>query len=146
MRQSDDFTGRLESGGSEESNVRERGNANNEVNRRAFLGMGSLGAAAAFAALGGVTPARGSNNGDRFDVEEVSIAELQAAMASGKLTAGGLVEAYLARIEKLDQGGPEVNSVLELNPDALAIARALDAERRMKGPRGPLHGIPVFVK
>jgi hypothetical protein len=93
MPQSPDFTGRLESGGSEESNGKERGNANNKVNRRAFLGMGSLGAAAALAAWGGITPARGSKNGDRFDVEEVSIAELQAAMASGKVTAGGLVEA-----------------------------------------------------
>lgn len=90
MPQNHDLPGRLDGGGSEENSSQERGNANNEVNRRAFLGMGSLGATAVFAALGGVRAARGSNDGDRFDVEEVSIAELQAAMASGKVTAGVL--------------------------------------------------------
>jgi amidase len=67
-------------------------------------------------------------------------------MSTGRLTAVGLVQKYLARIEKLDQHGPEVNSVLELNPDALAIARVLDDERRTIGLRGPLHGIPVLLK
>jgi amidase len=146
MPQDDQLPDRVENNGSEKSNVNAAGSPSKDVNRRAFLGMSSLGAATTFAALGAIPSARRSNEGDPYDVEEVSIAELQAAMASGKLTAEGLVRAYLARIEKLDQAGPEVSSVLELNPDALAIARGLDAERRARGPRGPLHGIPVFVK
>src|SRR3989441_6248257 len=69
-------------------------------------------------------------------------------MSSGRLTARELAEFYLERIEELDQdkNGPRVNSILEINPDALAIAGARDAERRARGPRGPLHGIPVLLK
>jgi amidase len=77
---------------------------------------------------------------------EATIAELQAGMASGKLTALALVQQYKARINAIDRHGPKVNSVLELNPDAEAIAAALDEERRKKGPRGPLHGIPLLLK
>jgi amidase len=79
----------------------------------------------------------------RFAWEEATIADLQAAMTSGKLTSRALTEAYLARIREVD---PKLKSVLEVNPDALAIADALDAERKTKGPRGPLHGVPVLVK
>ncbi|HEY6104483.1 MAG TPA: amidase family protein, partial [Anaeromyxobacteraceae bacterium] len=78
-----------------------------------------------------------------LQVEEATLAELQAGMAAGRFTARQLAEAYLARIAAVD---PQLRSVLEVNPDALAIAGALDAERREKGPRGPLHGIPVLVK
>ncbi len=67
-------------------------------------------------------------------------------MQSGRESAATLTRKYLARIAALDRGGPKLNSVIELNPDALAIARELDAERRAKGPRGPLHGIPVLLK
>ena len=67
-------------------------------------------------------------------------------MAAGELTARRLTEACLARIAALDRQGPELRSVIETNPEALAIADALDAERKAKGPRGPLHGIPVLVK
>jgi amidase len=77
---------------------------------------------------------------------EVTVAELQARMASGELTARALVEQYKARIQAIDRNGPKLNSVLELNPDAEEIAAALDEERRSKGPRGPLHGIPVLLK
>ena len=80
------------------------------------------------------------------DIVEVGIAELQRRMTRGELTARQLVQKYIDRITKLDQSGPTVNSVLEINPDALAIADALDAERRAKGPRGPLHGIPILLK
>jgi amidase len=80
------------------------------------------------------------------DVVEVGIDELQARMARGQLTARQLVLKYVARIVGLDQSGPRVNSVLELNPDLLAIADALDAERAATGPRGPLHGIPILLK
>lgn len=81
-----------------------------------------------------------------FDLEEVTISALQAGMTSGKYTAKGLTTAYLQRIDELDKKGPALRAVLETNPDALAQATALDAERKAKGPRGPLHGIPVLVK
>jgi amidase len=81
------------------------------------------------------------------DLEEATLAELQAGMASGKYTARSITAAYLQRIEALDRKGPGLRSVLETNPDALAQATALDAERKAKGrPRGPLHGIPILVK
>jgi amidase len=81
-----------------------------------------------------------------FQIEEATIAELQAAMQAGRLTARRLVELYLARIAAFDQRGPSLRQVLETNPEATAIADALDAERRARGPRGPLHGIPVLLK
>jgi amidase len=81
-----------------------------------------------------------------FGIEEASISELQSAMQAGQVSARKLVEAYLGRIEALDQRGPALHQVLETNPDALAIADALDTERRSRGPRGPLHGIPLLLK
>ena len=81
-----------------------------------------------------------------FEWEEVTVAQLQAAMKSAKATAASLVKQYLRRIDEVDRSGPAINSIIELNPDALAIARELDKERRVKGPRGPLHGIPVLIK
>lgn len=81
-----------------------------------------------------------------FELEEATIAGLQAGLQSGKYSARGLVTAYLQRIEELDRKGPGLRAVLEANPDALTVAAALDAERKAKGPRGPLHGIPVLVK
>ena len=80
------------------------------------------------------------------ELEEATVAELQQRMTSGQETARSLAEGYLARIAALDRAGPALRSVIELNPDALAIADALDRERREKGPRGPLHGIPVLIK
>lgn len=79
-------------------------------------------------------------------IAEQSVAQLQAAMQRGQHTAQSLVQAYLQRIQQLDRAGPRLNAVIERNPDALAIAKALDAERRLQGPRGPLHGIPVLLK
>ena len=79
-------------------------------------------------------------------LEEATISELQAAMEAGELTSRALVQGYLDRIAKVDRAGPKLNSVIEVNPDALKIARRLDEERRRKGPRGPLHGIPVVLK
>ena len=67
-------------------------------------------------------------------------------MAGGTTTSRKLVEQFLARIDAIDEHGPAINSVIELNPDALAIAEELDAERARSGPRGPLHGIPVLIK
>jgi amidase len=80
------------------------------------------------------------------ELDELTIADLQAAMASGKFTSRSLTEKYLARIEEADRGGPAVNAVIEVNPDALAIAAALDKERKDKRARGPLHGVPVLIK
>ena len=81
-----------------------------------------------------------------LELAESSIADLQAAMSRGNLTSVELVNAYLARIKSIDKSGPKINSIIELNPDAKAIAVELDRERKAKGPRGPLHGIPVLLK
>jgi amidase len=81
-----------------------------------------------------------------FEFDEVTIAALQLGIISGKLTARSIADKYLARIDAVDKHGPAVNSVIELNPDALAMADALDRERQAQGPRGPLHGIPVLIK
>src|SRR6185437_11450307 len=79
-----------------------------------------------------------------FEFEEASISDLQAKMKSGEISAHSLAEAYLARIRELDKTA--VNSVIEVNPEALAIAESLDKERKEKGSRGPMHGIPVLIK
>jgi len=91
-----------------------------------------------------------------FELNEITIRDLQDGMKSGRFTARSIAEQYLARIESMDRPDkdksgndrrrPAVNSLLELNPDALAIADGLDQERKQKGPRGPLHGIPVLIK
>ena len=82
----------------------------------------------------------------KLDLEELTIDQLQAAMVAGRYSARQIAEAYLARIDAIDRKGPALSSVIETNPDALAIADDLDRERREKGPRGPLHGIPVLLK
>lgn len=79
-----------------------------------------------------------------FELEEITVAELQDGMKSGKFTAKSLVEKYTARAEDIDQR--TVNAIIEMNPDALSIADDLDRERKSKGPRGPLHGIPILIK
>ena len=81
-----------------------------------------------------------------FDLEEATIASLISDQQSGKRTARAIAEQYLARIDAIDRNGPSLRSVIERNPDALAIADALDAERMAKGLRGRLHGIPVLIK
>lgn len=81
-----------------------------------------------------------------FDVMERTIPELQAAMESRHVTSRQLVELYLARIAAYDNIGPALHAIVAINPEALTIADALDAERRARGARGPLHGIPVLVK
>jgi amidase len=104
-----------------------------------------IAAAARPVSAGGVSPA--ATSGSRpFDLAEATIADLQEGMHSGTWTARALAEKYLARIEAVDRGGPALRSVIETNPDALAIADALDRERKAGHVRGPLHGIPVLVK
>jgi amidase len=100
-----------------------------ELDRRAFL-LGSVSTLAL-----GASPSA-------VNIEEQSLRQLTASGASSK----SLVEAYLARIEAIDVKGPGLKSVIERNPDALRIAEALDEERAKKGPRGPLHGMPMLVK
>ena len=81
-----------------------------------------------------------------FTIEEAGVAQLGAAMQAGRLTARQLVDMYKARIEALDRRGPTLRQVLEINPEAAAIADKLDHERSAKGARGPLHGIPILLK
>ena len=81
-----------------------------------------------------------------FELDEITIDDLQKAFQSGQYSSRSLAEKYLAHIAEIDKAGPMLNSVIELNPDALQIADALDQERKSKGPRGPLHGISVLIK
>ncbi len=83
---------------------------------------------------------------DNFEFNEATVTDLQEKMDKGELTAKALVEKYLARIEAIDKGGPGLNSVIEINPDAISIAEQLDQERQNGQVRGPLHGIPIMIK
>ncbi len=119
--------------------------------RRSFLQFTGLGGVALTSAsmvivAGNESSAETAERVKPFDLDEITIAELQAQQASGKLSAVSLVKKYRARIKEIDQRGPSLRSVIELNPDALDIAAALDHERKTKGPRGPMHGIPVLIK
>ncbi|HTE53728.1 MAG TPA: amidase [Kofleriaceae bacterium] len=140
--------------------------SNDAIDRRQFLGYAAAaGAALALAPSCGAPaasgPARsgkaapgeshthaGNGTDDRPHpwIEEATIASLQAAMHAGQRTARSITEAYLARIDAIDRRGPSLRSVIETNPQALDIASALDRERKAKGPRGPLHGIPILLK
>ncbi|MEO8679176.1 MAG: amidase [Vicinamibacterales bacterium] len=82
----------------------------------------------------------------KFDLEEATVADLQKRMEAGQDTSRSIVDKYLARIEAIDKKGPTLRSVIELNPDATAIADQLDAERKAGKVRGPMHGIPVLIK
>lgn len=122
------------------------------MNRRAFLRLAALTGMAAFSTPTIVlarASALASSPGTKvkpFELDEMSIAQLQDLMAHGKASAVSLVKKYQARIEAIDRHGPRLNAVMELNPDALAIAAALDKERVSRGARGPLHGVPVLIK
>ncbi len=124
------------------------------ANRRLFLKTSLLGGAAAsltplYPALGAAREIASSvppSEIKPFELDEITITDLQDGMKSGKFTAHSLVEKYSARIAEIDKQGPAINSVLELNPDALGIADSLDQERKAKGPRGPMHGVPVLIK
>src|SRR6266851_1692105 len=109
---------------------------------RALRGMACIAAlSTAVLAAGPQPPSRAA-----FTLEEATIAELQQRMQSGRETARSLAEQYIARIGAVDRRGPALHSVLEVNPDALAIADRLDAERKSGRTRGPLHGIPILIK
>jgi len=129
------------------------------ADRRSFLKTALIGAAATvtplYPALGAAREIASSvtpNDVKPFELDEITIADLQDGMKSGKFTARSLVERYSARIEEIDtntkkdKNGPALNSIIEMNPDALSIAESLDHERKAKGPRGPMHGVPVLIK
>jgi amidase len=127
--------------------------SNSGSSRREFLHT-TLASGAALALPPAVSTARevtrspeaGAPGLKPFELEEITITELQEGMKSGRFTARSLVEKYTKRIEDIDKRGPSVNAIIEMNPDALSIAQELDRERKAKGPRGPLHGIPVLIK
>jgi amidase len=123
-------------------------NAKDELSRRTFLRLGALaGAGAPLAAMLGDSPAVAAPLSDAaVTLEEATIAELQEAMTRGGLTSLALVNMYLERIAAIDEDGPAINSILEVNPDARRIARRLDRERKEGHVRGPLHGIPLLLK
>ena len=81
-----------------------------------------------------------------FELDEMTVDALQSGMRSGQFTSHSIAEKYLARIQEIDKAGPRLNAVIEVNPEALEIAVSLDKERKEKGERGPLHGIPVLIK
>ena len=124
------------------------------LSRRDFLRSAAVGGTLAVAGPTACGPAPSPEPGapaagravDDFALEETTIATLQEGMTTGEWTARSITEAYLARIEQLDLQGPELRAVIENNPDALAIADELDRERLARGPRGPLHGVPVVLK
>jgi amidase len=123
--------------------------------RRRFLQASLLVGASAAAASSRITlgastlealnPAPGPDAGS-FELDEITVNGLQEGMVSGRFTAQSITEKYLARIESIDKHGPAINSVIEVNPDAMSIAKALDKERKQKHLRGPLHGIPILIK
>jgi amidase len=129
-----------------------------KLNRRSFLQLTALAMAGASLAGLAAAPVAGAAEyamkpalhhaagAAMNDLEELTIAQSQTLMDQGQLTARDLVDLYLARIEALDKNGPQVNAILEINPDARGIATLLDRERETKGRRGPLHGIPIFLK
>ena len=110
------------------------------VSRRA--GQMSIALFASLAAWAASAPATAKE----FDLSKATIADINAAFAAGSLTSEKLVSLYLARIEAYDKQGPAINSIINLNPRAIEEARALDAERAKKGPRGPMHGMVVLAK
>src|SRR6202167_4349405 len=124
------------------------------ANRRSFLRTALVGGAAAtmtrfYPALGAardIASAAPASDVKPFELDEITISDLQDGMKSGKFTARSLVEKYSARIEEIDKNGPAINCVIELNPDAVSIADSLDEERKARGPRGLLHGVPVLIK
>jgi len=120
------------------------------MKRRKFLQSAALGGALA---VSKPTSLLATNNAGRpeytpkeFELEELTMSELQVGMKAGKFTAHSLARRYLERISEIDRSGPKINSVIEINPEAEAMAAAMDQERKQGRLRGPLHGIPILIK
>jgi amidase len=123
------------------------------MNRRNFLQTAVMGTAAQIAlkpaganAAAQALPAEPVFRIKSFEWEEATVPQLQSALESGRETCVSLTEKYLRRIHEIDRSGPRLNSVIELNPDALALARDSDRARKNGNARGPLHGIPILIK
>ena len=121
------------------------------MKRRNFLQLGALGSAIPFLGVKACAPASDSKTTSdeqeaAFELEEWTVAQLQEAMNTGKYSSRKICELYLKRIEERDQSENGLNSVIEVNPDALQIADQLDKERAEGNVRGPLHGIPIMIK
>ena len=136
-------------------NRRHKDSTESDSSRRTFLQTGLVASAAAvYPALGAARVIAENAHANEFpaaevkafELEEATIDDLQAGMKSGKYTSRSITEKYLTRIQDIDKQGPVVNSLIEVNPDALEIAESLDRERREKSERGPLHGIPILIK
>ncbi|MHB0968470.1 MAG: amidase [Thermoanaerobaculia bacterium] len=116
------------------------------MDRRTFLQVTAMTTAAAAARPLGAEAQTQPLEVPRSELEELTISEMQAGIESGRFTSKSLVEAYIGRIEAIDKSGPRLNSIIELNPDAVRIAEELDVERKVRKARGPLHGIPIVIK
>ena len=131
-----------------------KNNAKFSASRRAFFKATVVGGAAvtlnplypALAAARELASDSPASTIKPFELDELTISDLQDGMKSGRFSARSLVEKYSNRIDEIDKHGPAINSVIELNPDALSIAEGLDQERKVNGARGPLHGVPVLIK
>ena len=120
------------------------------ISRRHFVGGAALAVASFNAGCRARQPLQATDGESRpagvFELEELSISELQDGLRSRRWTGEQLTQLYLDRIEALDREGPRLGAIIRTNPDALAIARQLDRERQTGRTRGPLHGIPLVIK
>ena len=116
------------------------------MRRRKFLKAAGWTGLASVAWAGCLTRSERGGTSARVTVEESDLAQLQAWMRQGAISSASLTRKYLERIDALDRHGPGLNSVIELNPDALGIAAELDRERFSGHDRGPLHGMPILIK
>lgn len=118
------------------------------MNTRRFVSVvcAALLAVSSMETIAASGPDSAPKGGRTFELSTATLADINSAMDAGALTSEKLVGLYLKRIEAYDKKGPKINSVITLNPKALEEARALDRERKAKGPRSPLHGVPVMIK
>jgi len=125
------------------------------MKRRDFITTGTLATAGLSSLLAAscnadsnntTTPVTEGNDIPDFELNEESISSLQEKIASGEYSSEQITNLYLKRIEEIDKNGPLLNSVIEINPDAITIAKAMDKERKEGKSRGPLHGIPILIK
>lgn len=120
------------------------------MNRRSFIRNGTLASFGIPAIIHSSSPSTNETSGnvkiDKDDLEEITIGDLQQKMKTGSLTSASVTQWYLDRIQQIDKNGPALNTVIEINPDAMEIATVLDKERKQGKVRSALHGIPVLIK